>query len=184
MKCHQRLLAGLAFIMLLAFPALLLSQAYFGTVAGLILDPSGAVIPGVKLTLTDVEKGYTYTGTSNKAGEYILASIPPSTYTLTTEMPGFEKTERTDIVVNVTGHVTANLTLKIASATQTVEVSSQNTTLQTQDATTGQVINKKFIDDLPLVDRYVLNLVQLAPGITNVDDQCGIGCTAIPPPTS
>jgi Carboxypeptidase regulatory-like domain len=177
MKCHQRLLAGLAFMMLLAFPTLLLSQAYFGTVAGLILDPTGAVIPGVKLTLTDVEKGYTYTETSNKAGEYTLASIPPSTYTLTAEMPGFEKTVRTDIVVNVTGHVTANLTLKIASAAQTVEVSSQNTTLQTQDATTGQVINKKFIDDLPLVDRYVLNLVQLAPGITNVDDQCGISCT-------
>ena len=44
-RCHQRFLFGLAFIMLLAFPALLLSQAYFGTVAGLVTDPSGAVVP-------------------------------------------------------------------------------------------------------------------------------------------
>ncbi|MGB6305177.1 MAG: hypothetical protein WBF45_15635, partial [Acidobacteriaceae bacterium] len=60
-KCRPRLLCGLAFILLFAFPALLLSQAYFGTVAGLVMDPAGAVIPGVKMTLKDVEKGYTFT---------------------------------------------------------------------------------------------------------------------------
>ena len=69
------------------------------------------------------------------------------------------------------------MSLKVAGATQTVQVSSQNTSLQTQDATTGQVINKRFIEDLPLIDRYVLDLVQLAPGVTNVDDQCGVNCT-------
>ena len=177
MGCYRGLVCGLAFLMLLAFPAILRGQAYFGAVSGLITDPSGAVIPGAKLTLTDVQKGYTFTATSNQAGEFLMPSIPPSTYTLTAEMNGFEKTIRTGIVVNVTGHVTANLNLKIAGATQTVEVSSQDSTLQTQDATTGQVINKTFIEDLPLTDRYVLNLVALAPGVTGIDDQCGISCT-------
>ena len=106
MKSHRGLVSGLAFIILFAFPALLLSQAYFGTVAGLIMDPSGAVVPGVKLTLTDVEKGYTFTATSNKEGEFILPSIPPSVYTLTAEMTGFDKAVRTGIKVDVTGHVT------------------------------------------------------------------------------
>ena len=69
-RCHQRLLFGLAFILLLAFPALLLSQAYFGTVAGLVTDPSGAVVPGVKMTLTDVEKGYTFTATTKRRPVY------------------------------------------------------------------------------------------------------------------
>ncbi|MGO8720949.1 MAG: carboxypeptidase regulatory-like domain-containing protein [Acidobacteriaceae bacterium] len=117
------------------------------------------------------------TATSNRTGEFLLPSIPPSTYTLTAEMNGFEKTVRTNIVVNVTGHVTANMTLKVAGATQTVQVSSQNTTLQTQDATTGQVINKRFIEDLPLTNRYVMDLVNLTPGVTAVDDQCGVNCT-------
>ena len=92
-------------------------------------------------------------------------------------MNGFDKAIRTGIKVDVTAHVTVNMSLKLAGATQTVQVSAQNQSLDTQDATTGQVINRKFIDDLPLVDRYVLNLVQLAPGVTNVDDQCGVNCT-------
>jgi hypothetical protein len=177
MKYHRGLLSGLVLVLMMAFPAILLSQAYFGTVAGLVLDPTGAVIPGVKLTLTDVNKGYTFTATTNKEGQFVMPSIPPSSYTLTAEMQGFEKAERTDIVVSVTGHVTANLTLKIAGATQTVQVSSQNTELQTQDATTGQVVNKRFIEDLPLTDRYLLDLTALAPGVTEVDDQCGTNCT-------
>ena len=112
-------------------------------------DSTGAVIPGVKMTLTDVEKGYTFTATSNKAGEFLLPSIASQHLHLTAEMNGFDKAERTGIIVEVTGHVTVNLTLKVAGATQTVQVSSQNTSLQTQDATTGQVINRRFIKDLP-----------------------------------
>ncbi|MGO8719567.1 MAG: TonB-dependent receptor domain-containing protein [Acidobacteriaceae bacterium] len=176
MKCHRGLLCGLVLVMMMAFPAMLLGQAYFGTVAGLITDRTGAVIPGVKLTLTDVEKGYTFTATSNKEGEFLLPSIPPSVYDLTAEMNGFDKAVRTGIKVDVTAHVTVNMTLKVASATQTVEVSAQNQSLDTQDATTGQVINKRFIEDLPLVDRYVMNLVALTPGVTTVDDACGINC--------
>ena len=174
-RCRPRLLCGLAFILLFAFPALLLSQAYFGTVAGLVIDPAGAVIPGVKITLTDVEKGYTFRATTNRAGEFILPSIPPSVYTVTAEMAGFDKAVRTGVKVEVASHVTVNMSLKLAGATQTVQVTSQNTSLQTQDATTGQVINKTFIEDLPLVDRQVMSLVNLAPGVTNVDDSC-VGC--------
>jgi len=177
MKCHRGLVCGLVLLLLAAFPVILFSQAYFGTVSGLMTDPTGAVIPGVKLTLTDVGKGYTFTATSNKAGEYLLPSIPPSTYSLTAEMTGFDKAIRNDIKVDVTAHVTVNMALKIAGATQTVQVSSQNTTLQTQDATTGQVINKRFIENLPLTDRYLLNLTALTPGVNKVDDACGTNCT-------
>ena len=176
-KYQRRFICGLALILMLVFPAILLSQGYFGTVAGLITDSNGAVIPGAKLTLTDVAKGYTFNTTSNKSGQFILPSIPPSVYTLTAVMDGFDKTIRTGIKVDVASHATVNMTLKVATAAQTVQVSSQNTSLQTQDATTGQVINKTFIDDLPLTDRYVLDLVALAPGVTGIDDQCGISCT-------
>ena len=129
------------------------------------------------MTLTDVEKGYTFTATTNKEGQFILPSIPPSVYTLSAEINGFDKAIRTGIKVDVTAHVTVNMSLKVAGATQTVQVSSQTSTLQTQDATTGQVINRRFIEDLPNTNRYVMDLVQLAPGVTNVDDTCGVNCT-------
>lgn len=177
MKFYRKCFFTLFLAALLAAPTMLLSQAYFGTVSGVIKDSTGAVVPGVKLTLTDVAKGYTFTATSKKSGEFLLPSIPPSTYNLTAEMNGFDKVLRTHIVVSVTARVTVNLTLKVAGATQTVQVSAQNTALQTQDATTGQVINRKFIENLPNTERYVMNLVTLTPGVSRADDQCGIDCT-------
>ena len=162
---------------LFAFPMMLLGQGYFGSVTGSVADATGAIVPGVKLTLVDQKKGFTFSVMSDKEGGYLFPSTPPGTYNLTAVMAGFEKLERTNITVEVNAHVTANLKLKIAGATETVEVQSQNSTLQTEDATTGQVINRKFIENLPLTDRYVLDLVTLAPGVTGVDDQCNIGCT-------
>ena len=88
---------------------------------------------------------------------YLFPSIPPGTYNLTAVTSGFEKVERTGITVEVNAHVTANLKLKIAGAVQTVEVQAQSSTLQTEDATTGQVVNRTFIENLPLTDRYVLD---------------------------
>ena len=82
---------------LLAMPAGFCGQAYFGTITGVLTDPTGAVIPGVKLTLTDQEKGYTFNATSDGDGRYLYRSIPPGVYSVTAEMPGFEKTVRTGI---------------------------------------------------------------------------------------
>jgi len=163
--------------LLLATPASLVGQAYFGSVTGVLTDPSGAVIPGVKLTLTDQEKGYTFSATTDGEGRYLYRSVSPGTYTLAAEMPGFEKSVRTGITVDINVNATANLHMKISSASQTVEVNSQAQTLDAQDATTGLVVNRKFINDLPLVDRYVMDLTALTPGVTEADDQCGTGCT-------
>jgi hypothetical protein len=164
-------------VILLAMPAMLFSQAYFGTVSGTLTDQTGAVIGGVKVTLADQEKGYQFGATSDSAGRYLYRSIPPGLYSVTAEMNGFKKTIRTGVRVDVNENVTVNLSLKVAGSVQTVEVTSQNTALDAQDATTGLVIDRKFINDLPLIDRYVMDLTMLTPGVTETDDQCGVNCT-------
>jgi len=166
-----------ALVLLLVMPAIAPAQAYFGTVSGVLTDPSGAVIPAAKLTLTDQNKGYTFNGTSDAAGRYLFRSIPPGTYMVTAEMPGFEKTERTGIHVDINQNAAVNMRLKVSSSSQTVEVKSEGAGLDSQDATTGLVVDRKFINDLPLVDRYVMDLVSLTPGVTEADDQCSTGCT-------
>jgi hypothetical protein len=153
-------------------PAVLIGQGYFGTVSGILTDSSGAMIQGAKVTLLDEQKGYHFTTKSDSEGHYLFASIPPGLYSVTAEMPGFEKTVRTHIRLNVTENPSANLTLKIASASQTVEVNAQTVTIDTQDAVTGQVVDRRAINDLPLVDRNVFDLTYLAAGVTDVDDQC------------
>ena len=75
----------------LLFPMFLLAQAYFGTVSGEITDSSGAVVPGVKLTLTDVQKGFTFHTSSGNDGRYLFRSIPPGLYRVTTDAAGFDK---------------------------------------------------------------------------------------------
>ena len=167
----------LALSFLLALTTIAFGQAYFGTVTGVLTDPSGAVIAGAKVTLTDQNKGYLFNETSDNSGRYLFRSIPPGLYSVTSSVTGFEKIERTGIHVDVNQNATANLHLKVSSSSQTVEVKSQGAALDSQDATTGLVVDRKFINDLPLVDRYVMDLVSLTPGVTEADDQCSTGCT-------
>jgi len=137
---------------LLSMPAASFAQGYFGTVTGVLTDPTGAVIAGAKVTLTDQDKGYAFNATSDSAGRYLFRSIPPGTYSVTAEVAGFEKSVRTGIRVDVNQNATSNIKLKISSSSQTVEVKSQSSELDSADATTGLVVNRKFINDLPLID--------------------------------
>src|SRR5580693_9906827 len=171
-KSSQRGLFQIFFVLTLILPAMLFAQGYFGTVSGVLTDPSGAVIQGAKVTLLDEQKGYQFTATSDSDGRYLFASIPPGTYSVTAETQGFEKTVRTHIKLNVSENPAANLTMKIAGAAQTVEVQAQTSTIATEDAVTGQVIDRRLINDLPLVSRDVTELTFLAPGVTDMDDQC------------
>ena len=176
MRCKLGLCLMLLGTILLAMPTTLFSQSYFGTVSGTLTDPSGAVMTGAKVTLIDQEKGYQFSAISDNAGRFLFRSIAPGLYTVTAEMGGFKKTIRTGVRVDVNENATANLSLKVASAAQTIEVTSQNTALDAQDATTGLVIDRKFINDLPLIDRYAMDLAMLTPGVTETDDQCGVSC--------
>ena len=176
-KGPRRFSSGLLLTVLLALPAILSSQAYFGTVSGEITDQSGAIVPGAKVNLLDLQKGYQFNATSDHNGRYLFSSIPPGLYTVSAEMPGFEKVEKTKIRLNVSENVTANLGLKVASSKQAVEVTTAAQDLHTEDAVTGQVVNRRFINDLPLVDRYVLDFINIAPGVNAQSDSNSVGDT-------
>ena len=165
----RRFVLWIAFLLLFAilFVSLpLLAQVYTGSLTGIVTDPSGAVVPGAKIAVVDQDKGYTYNAVSANDGRYDIRSLPPGRYQLTAEAPGLQKTTRTGIVLNVGQNAEVNVTLQVSTASQTVEVSAAAEQLGTQDATTGQVVNRTFINDLPLVSRGVFNLAQLAPGVT------------------
>jgi hypothetical protein len=174
----QKILAAcLLMATVVVFPTALFSQAYFGTVSGVLTDASGAVVEGAKVVLTDQEKGYTFNTTSDSSGRYLFRSIPPGLYSVWAEAKGFGKTVSARFKVDINENATTNLILKVSGASQSVQVSAEAQSIQTQDAETGQVINRRFINDLPLIDREVIELVNLAPGVTEMDDQCDVTCT-------
>src|SRR5438309_398706 len=165
----------LLIVVLTAVPAMF-GQAYSGTVSGELTDATSAVVTGAKVILTDQEKGFNFQTTSDSSGRYLFRSIPPGVYVVTVEAAGFAKTESARFKVDVNENATANVTLRVAVASQSVQVESAAQAIQTEDAETGQVVNRRFINDLPLIDRNIESLTALAPGVTEMDDQCQEPC--------
>src|SRR5664279_3811921 len=141
-----RMLSGLLLAIPFVMPMMLFGQGYFGTLSGNIADPSGALVPGAKVALVDQQKGYQFATKSDNSGRYVFTTIPPGLYTVSAELEGFEKTVRTNVTLSVSENVTANLVLKVATSKQSIDVESQAQSLQTEDAVTGQVVNRRFIN--------------------------------------
>ena len=142
------------------------AQASNASLAGVVTDPSGAVVPGAKVTLTDVGKGFTYPTTTDGAGRYLLRPLPPSTYRLTVAASGFKSYIREGVQLYVDQNSSADVKLELGSTAQTVQVQGAAPLLHTQDAVTGQEVSRTFMNDLPLLGRNPFDLAFLAPGMS------------------
>jgi hypothetical protein len=163
-------LLSLVLLVFLALSSGAHAQLYTGSVTGVVTDPSGATVPSAKITLVDQNKGYSFTAATDSAtGRYLLRSIPPGTYKITVEAPNFQGQTREGIALDVSQNVSVDFSLKVGTASEIVEVKSSGVQLQTEDAVTGQVVNRKFVNDLPLNDRNFMDLTFLAPGVTETN---------------
>lgn len=160
----------LAYFFSLCLPLLLVvpvhSQVYTGSMTGLVQDAAGAMLPNATVTLTDIDKGLTYSSSTDTAGRYVLRALPPSRYNFKVQAPGFRSQVENGIILQVNQNLTLNVSLKIGAVAETVEVTGQAPLLATEDAVTGQELDRKAINDLPLVGRSVFDLALLTPGIT------------------
>src|SRR5215471_18607653 len=144
-------------------PSNLRAQAYGTSLTGVVSDPSNAVIPSAQVVLSDEEKGFKYSTTTDAEGRYILRNLPPGRYTLVISISGMRSHQQSGIVLTVGQNFQADAHLDLQGAVETVSVQDSAVLLQTQDASTGQIVNRKFINDLPLTSRSVFNLAQMAP---------------------
>jgi len=164
------ILTWLSVLVFLSSP--MYSQLYTGSVSGTVTDPSGAVIPSARMMLVDEEKGYRFSATTDASGRYLFRQVPPGKYAVSAELARFQTQRKENIILAVNQNVEVNFSLKIGAETQVVDVRASGVELETQDAVTGQVVDRKFINDLPLIQRDLSALTFLAPGITVVDPQC------------
>ena len=149
---HKKSLFATALI-LLGCASGLYAQSFQGGVRGIVTDPAGGVVPTVKVTLTDEATSEQRTTLTNSSGEYIFPSINPATYTVRAEAPAFEKFEVNHVVVTTQGFPTVDIKLVVGAVTETVNVESEATLVETANASTGQVIDKEKLDDLPNMGR-------------------------------
>ena len=155
----------LAAIAVTVFAVPVHAQLYDGSLTGVVADPSGAVIGGARVTLTDIGKGYKHTTVSDAQGRYLLRLLPPSSYRLSVEATGFRAYSQDRIIVDVNQNVTVDVRLAVGTAAETVQVTGIAPQISAQDATTGQEVNQVFISNLPLIGRELLDLTFLAPGV-------------------
>src|SRR2546423_9251378 len=109
----------------LSLPALMLAQTFQATVSGIVNDSSGAVVPKVKVTVTDIARGVAFTATSNQDGVYLINNLIPSAYKVTAEAPGFSTYQVDSFPLAAKQEAVLNITLQVGATSQTVEVESQ-----------------------------------------------------------
>ena len=141
------------------------AQADTGSIQGTIRDQSGAVFPGAKVILTNEGTNLTITVTAGGDGSYIFSPIKIGIYAVSGEAPGFAKAVQSHITLNLQQQLVVDLTLKPGAVTQTIEVTAAPPALQTQNASVGQVVNARAVNNLPLNGRNFTFLAQLAAGV-------------------
>jgi len=146
------------------FAGRLSAQIDMGGVAGTVKDPTGAVAPGADLTLTNEATGVAQRTRSSSSGTYVFEAVPAGSYELKVELQGFKTYVATAVQVHVQSVVTADVSLTVGTIIEVVAVTSATPLLQAQDASLGQTIASRPVNDLPLNGRNWLSLAQLSAG--------------------
>jgi hypothetical protein len=138
----------------------------FGDISGAVKDSTGATIAAAQVTVVNKDTNATRSVTSNEDGFFSFPALPPGTYTLKAEKPGFKTVNRPDILIQVQQSARVDVEMPVGQVTESVEVSATAALLTTENATVGTVVENKRIVELPLNGRNYLQLVSLSPNVS------------------
>ena len=146
-----------ALVVLLASLAYGQGGAATGDLHITVKDPKGSLIPNATVTVSDIAKGLERVATGDGQGGYTVRQLPPGTYRVTVEAPGFGKSEVTDVNITVGGVVELPVSLALATGKEVVEVTSQADLIETSRTSTTDTIGQRSIDNLPINGRNYIN---------------------------
>jgi len=161
---NKRLIA-LCFILVLFFITSTAAQSTNGTVSGIVLDPSGGSIAGADIVIINDATGVKYSGKTNGDGIYVVPNLQPGSYRIQVSNSGFKTIIKPDIVLHVGDALAINFTLPIGASSEIVTVEGGAPLINTQNAAVSTVIDRKFVESLPLNGRSFNTLLQLTPGV-------------------
>src|SRR5438093_758976 len=153
-------------ICLVLFSAVLAIAQTQAGISGVIHDPSGAVIPGASVTVTNPATNFTRSAVSNESGVYNVPSLQPGRYNIKVELPGFRTITQNDVELQIQQSARLDFTLQVGEVSQTVEVEGTAALIATENATVGTVIENRRIVEMPLNGRNFLQLVALSPNVS------------------
>jgi hypothetical protein len=150
------------------------AQSTVGTIVGTVTDQSGAVLVGVKVTVTNTDTGIARTVNTDETGNYQVPRLLPGRYSVTAELSGFKKAAVIGIILQVNQEARYDIRMEVGEVTQEVSVSAEGTVqVQTEDATLGQVVDHKKVVELPLNGRNFMQLVTIGSGAAPITNSQG-----------
>ncbi|PYS15793.1 MAG: TonB-dependent receptor [Acidobacteria bacterium] len=165
-----------AIVVLIALqPCLAFAQTATATIVGVVKDASGALIPGVSITVKHTDTGQTRTAISSDSGGYNVALLPVGAYEITTTMPGFKQQVRTGINLVIGQQAVIDLTLEVGGAAEQITISEEAPLVNTTLSSTSGLITEQQVKDLPLNGRSFDQLLVLNVGVVNNTSNMGGG---------
>jgi Carboxypeptidase regulatory-like domain/TonB dependent receptor len=155
--------------------SLSIAQSPNGTISGIVLDPSGGVIVGADVLIINNATGVEYPGKANSEGYYVVPNIPPGNYRIQVSNSGFKTIIKPDIMVHVEDALAINFTLPIGAASEIVTVEGGAPLINTENGSVSTVIDRNFVESLPLNGRSFNTLLQLTPGVVIASQQTALG---------
>ena len=170
MKLHVRSFSAVRFVLatiiLAVLSPIVVAQTTIstGSIQGTVLDPSGAVLSGAKVTITNKDTGRSATTQTSASGLYTSGALTPGRYVVKVQASGFKSAEQT-ITVQVGVTANGNFGLSVGQSSETVEVQGATVAVNTEQAIVQGVLTAEQIDNLPMNGRNFLDLAQLEPGV-------------------
>ncbi|MFZ0517683.1 MAG: carboxypeptidase-like regulatory domain-containing protein [Acidobacteriaceae bacterium] len=167
------LLAAVAMVFFF-LPFTSLAQQATTSLNGVVTDPSGSVLSGATVTISRAATGQTLTTTTDARGAYRFAQLSSGTWTVTISAKGFADQSKVGTLL-VSKPATIPFKMSVQALAQTVNVSAETETLNATDATLGNAISNRTIQQLPMIDRNVPDLLSLQPGVLYLGHQADVG---------
>ncbi|MEZ5400290.1 MAG: TonB-dependent receptor [Bryobacteraceae bacterium] len=143
------------------------SQIGTSTLTGRVTDSTGAVVPGVQVTVVHTGTNFTQNAATNDEGLYRVLSLQPGIYRVSFESQGFKKAVRENVELRTGDTLAVDMTMQVGNVSESIEVQGGAQLLETETSATGTVMSGNVLYDMPLYQRYINSTMNLVPGMTS-----------------
>jgi hypothetical protein len=168
------MLSRLAILLFAALPMLAQSTGT-ATVVGTVTDSTGAVVPGVRITVRNTGTQIASEGLTNTNGAYYIPNLSSGGYEVTAEAQGFKKFVQTGLTLRINESPRIDVVLEVGNVSDSVKVNASAPLLETETAGSGQVLDGAVVQKLPVMQKFVHRVLLYMPGMTNINGQHAVG---------
>jgi hypothetical protein len=167
-------------LVILCLTTISFTQTETATISGRVTDQQGGLVQAAEVVITSVETNLSSRQATNGGGLYVLSGLKPGRYRITVTKGGFRSVNLTDVVLNVQDSISQNFKLQVGSVSESITVVANGANVNTSDASVSTVVDRQFVENIPLNGRSFQSLLTATPGVTIVGNlasqgQAGVG---------